>query len=131
MLTPREHGIRNRTFHPRDSAAGGAVNPRAFSERGFIGRLNRMSQVHDSSVMDRLLEPFGRTLTPAVARELVGLRAPSEEQDRIDELAEKCNEGTLSDEERAEYEDYVRVIHFLGIVQAKARAILAREPGKP
>ena len=47
------------------------------------------------------------------------LRAPSEEQDRIDELADKCNEGTLSDEERAEYENYVRAIHFLGIVQAK------------
>jgi hypothetical protein len=90
-----------------------------------------MSQVHDTSVIDRLLEPFGRALTPALARTLVDLRAPLEEQDRIDELAEKCNEGTLSAEERAEYEDYVRVIHFLGIVQAKARAILAREPGQP
>ncbi len=90
-----------------------------------------MSQVHDSSVMDRLLEPFGRTLTPALARELVELRASAEEQDRIDELAEKCNEGTLSAEERAEYEDYVQALHFLGIVQAKARAILARTPEQP
>ena len=90
-----------------------------------------MRQVHDSSVMNRLLEPFGQKLTPALARELVDLRAPSEEQDRIDELAEKCNEGTLSAEERAEYEDYVRAIHFLGIVQAKARAILARKPEQP
>jgi len=112
-------------------ASSDADNPRAFSERGFIGRLNRMSQVHDTSVIDRLLEPFGRALTPAMARALVDLRAPSEDQDRIDELAEKCNEGSLSAEERAEYEDYIRVIHFLGIVQAKARAILAREPGQP
>jgi hypothetical protein len=112
-------------------ASSGADNPQAFSERGFIGRLNRMRQVHDSSVMNRLLEPFGQKLTPALARELVDLRAPSEEQDRIDELAEKCNEGTLSAEERAEYEDYVRAIHFLGIVQAKARAILARKPEQP
>ena len=51
-----------------------ADNPRAFSERGFIGRLNRMSQVHDTSVIDRLLEPFGRALTPALARTLVDLR---------------------------------------------------------
>ncbi len=90
-----------------------------------------MSQVNETSVMDRLLEPFGRALTPALAQVLVDLRAPSEEQDRIAELAEKCNAGTLSAEERAEYEDYVRAIHFLGIVQAKARAILAREPGQP
>ena|SRR5271166_1074713 len=102
-----------------------------FPNADALGRLNRMSQVQDTSVIDRLLEPFGRALTPALARTLVDLRAPLEEQDRIDELAEKCNEGTLSDEERAEYEDYVRVIHFLGIVQAKARAILAREPGQP
>jgi len=60
----------------------------------------------------------------------VDLRAPAEEQDRIDELAEKCNEGTLSDEERAEYTDYVQAIHFLGIVQAKARAVLARDSGQ-
>ncbi len=75
-----------------------------------------MSQVHDTSVMGRLLKPFGRTSTPALARVLVDLRAPSDEQHRIDDLAEKCNEGTLSDEVRAEYEDYVRAIHFLGIV---------------
>lgn len=49
----------------------------------------------------------------------------------MDELAEKCNEGTLSAKERAEYEHYVQVIHFLGIVQAKAQAILAREPAQP
>ena len=51
-----------------------------------------MSPVHDSSVMDRLLEPFGRALTPAMARVLVDLRAPSEDQDRIDELAEIARE---------------------------------------
>ena len=73
-------------------ASSGADNPQAFSECGFIGRLNRMSQVHDSSVMDRLLEPFGRALTPALARVLVDLRAPSEDRDRIDELAEIARE---------------------------------------
>ena len=112
-------------------ASSDADNPRAFSERGFIGRLNRMSQVHDTSVIDRLLEPFGRARRRPWLERWWTFAAPSEDQDRIDELAEKCNEGTLSAEERAEYEDYIRVIHFLGIVQAKARAILAREPGQP
>jgi hypothetical protein len=81
-----------------------------------------MSQDHDSSAMDRLLEPFGRALTPALARALVDLRAPSEDQDRIDELAEKCNEGSLSDEERAEYEDYVRAIHFRDFLRCGGQA---------
>ena len=99
--------------------------------KGLTAGSGRIGPVDDDPVMDRLLEPLGRALTPELARALVDLRAPAEEQDRIDELAEKCNEGTLSAEERAEYEEYVRAIHFVGTVQARARAILAKEPGQP
>ena len=83
-----------------------------------------MSQIQQTSPLDRLLEPFGRSLTPDVAQELVELRAAPDVQDRIDELAEKCNEGTLTEEERSEYERYVQAIHLIGILQAKARAVL-------
>jgi hypothetical protein len=84
-----------------------------------------MIQTLPTSLLDQLLGPLGRTMTPEFARELVELRAPGEVQARIDELAEKCNEGQLSDEERSEYEDYVRAIHMIGILQKKARKVLA------
>jgi hypothetical protein len=82
-----------------------------------------MNQTPQTSPLERLLEPFERSLTPSVAQELVELRAPADVQERIDELAEKCDEGTLTEEERGEYEEYVRAIHLIGILQAKARAI--------
>ena len=80
----------------------------------------------DATVLDRLLDPFGRILTPTVARDLVGLRFDRKAQSRIDNLARKCNEGTLTDAERNEYETYVYAIDFIAILQAKARNLLKR-----
>jgi hypothetical protein len=82
-----------------------------------------------STAIDRILDPVGRCLTPEVARALVGLRADAETQARIEELADKCTEETLSPAERAEYEAYVAAIDFLTILQAKAQAALARASG--
>jgi hypothetical protein len=76
-------------------------------------------------LLNRLLEPVGRCLSEEAARALVGLRADEEAQARVGELAEKCNEGTLSAEERAEYEAYVMAAGIVAILQAQARARLA------
>jgi hypothetical protein len=76
-------------------------------------------------ILDRLLDPVSRCLTDNAARELAGLRADEETQARVRDLAEKCNEGTLSTEERAEYESYVMAASVVAILQAKARARLA------
>jgi hypothetical protein len=74
--------------------------------------------------LDRLVEPMVQTFTPEVARSLVRLRADPESQARMDELAEKCNEGRLTSEEREEYETSVRFANYLAIIQAKARRLL-------
>ena len=77
-----------------------------------------------NSIIDRLAEPVVRTLTPKVAKALVKLRADPELQRRMDELAEKCNEGQLTPGEREEYESSIRFGNFIAILQAKARALL-------
>ena len=77
-----------------------------------------------TQVLDRLLEPVGESLSPKSARKLASLRADKETQAYVDELAEKCNEGTLSVEERAEYEAYTMAASVVAILQAKARARL-------
>jgi hypothetical protein len=82
-----------------------------------------------SSALDRLLDPIGRCLTPEVARALIALHADEETQARIDDLADKCTEGTLSPAERAEYEAYVAAVDFLTVLQAKARGALAQAAG--
>jgi hypothetical protein len=77
-----------------------------------------------TAVIDRVLDPFTECLSPDVARRIVDLRADREVQEALDRLAEKANEGTLSEAERAEYEEYLQVLHFVTILQAKARRYL-------
>jgi len=45
----------------------------------------------------------------------------------MDELAEKCNEGQLPPDERFEYETSIRFRNFIAILQAKARASVAKQ----
>jgi hypothetical protein len=78
----------------------------------------------NTATLERLVEPVARTLTPEVARALVALRADPALQARMDELAEKCNEGKLTPDEREEYDTSVRFGNFLAILQAKARRLL-------
>ena len=46
-------------------------------------------------------------------------------QRRIEQLAERANEGELTAEEQAENEGYVRANKFVAILQAKARKLLS------
>jgi hypothetical protein len=77
-----------------------------------------------ASALGRFVDPIASILTPEVADKLVRLRADDELQARLDELAEKCNEGQLTDKERREYDDYIAAIDFISLLQAKARALL-------
>lgn len=74
--------------------------------------------------LDRLLEPFAGCLTPDVAAKVADLRADDTMQNRIDYLAARSNEGTLTTEERDEYAGYLHAIDVIAILQAKARSQL-------
>jgi hypothetical protein len=89
-----------------------------------------MSQTQQTpaNVLSQLLEPVGRLMPVEFARELAALKATPEVQARIDELADKCNEGELTEAERAEYDAYVDAIDVISILQAQARSVLARQP---
>ena len=77
------------------------------------------------SPLERLLDPVARCFTPEVAQRLADIRPDPRTQARIDELAEKANEGTLAPAEQAEYQGYVEAIDIVSILQAKARRLLA------
>ncbi|MBI3880382.1 MAG: hypothetical protein HY301_10015 [Verrucomicrobia bacterium] len=85
-----------------------------------------MRNERGSAVLDELLEPVSRCFNLDVARALAALRASDTTQARVDELAEKCNEGRLTADEQKEYEAYVQASTLIGILQAKARRILAQ-----
>ena len=73
-----------------------------------------------------MLEPFTQALTPELTEHLANLKALPEVQSRVSELAEKCNEGELSEAERAEYEAFVRGGNLINIIKAKARKALSQ-----
>jgi hypothetical protein len=75
--------------------------------------------------IDRVLDPLARCLTPDVARRMLSVEMDPVTRQHLDQLAAKANEGTLTEDERAEYEEYVDAIDFVGILQAKARAFLS------
>lgn len=76
---------------------------------------------HEPSALAQILEPLAQCLTPDVAEAIINLRADSVLQARVDLLASKRTEGTLTDDERDEYESYVHATNFISILQAKAR----------
>ena len=87
-----------------------------------------MSHRSNIAVLDSLFDPVTECFTPDVARRIASLRATPEVQARLDELADKCNDGTLTPEEHSLYEAAVRAVNFIGVLQAKARAMLANGP---
>jgi hypothetical protein len=75
-------------------------------------------------MLDRMLDSFGRILTPDAAERLVRFRFDRKTRARIDRLARKCNEGTLTEAERSDYESAVHAIDFIALLQAKARSLV-------
>ena len=67
----------------------------------------------ETTTVEQLIGPLGACLSPDVARRIVDLRADAKLQARVDELADKANFGTISDEERCEYEKYVSFASFV------------------
>ena len=83
-------------------------------------------QKKSPAVLDRLLEPIGRCLTPRAARELLKLRADDDAQSHIENLERKSTAGKLTAEERSEYEALVAAGTVIAILQAHARHVLAK-----
>ena len=83
----------------------------------------------NAPTIDQLIEPVGQCLTREVAERLVALRANPELQVEVDRLAEKANQGTLTADERTQYEQYVSFAQFVTLLQIEARELLDGRSG--
>ncbi len=81
-----------------------------------------------TSLLGQVIEPLGRCLTPAAAKEILSLRADERARRRLHRLAAKCDAGTLTPEERAEYQLFVEVGDLVALLQARAHRYLAEHP---
>ena len=80
-----------------------------------------------TSLLDSFLDPVVEFLPADTARRIIELRIEPELQHRLDELAEKANQGALSDGEREEYEGYIEELDVIAIFKLKAKAALRRQ----
>jgi hypothetical protein len=85
-----------------------------------------MTKTSNGRIFERILNPVSASLNEEAARKLIGLKADRKAQARVARLARKCNDGTLTSNERTEYETYVLAGEFVAVLQAQARIHLAR-----
>jgi hypothetical protein len=85
--------------------------------------------VQQTSYIGRFLEPVTEILPREALERIVHFRFDDQTRDRAANLAAKANEGQLTDDERAEYAEYVEALDLIGVMQASARAILAKHGG--
>jgi hypothetical protein len=76
----------------------------------------------EPAIVERLV------VSPHAAEAVLSMEFTQADKERMHELAEKNNQGTISEDERAEMEGYRRVGTFLGLMQSKARLVLRNEP---
>ena len=77
-----------------------------------------------TTILHRVLEPVLRSLPPEAARQIVRAEADEDLQQRVQELAGRANEGTLTPDEQREYEAYVDAGDIVATLQAVARKLL-------
>lgn len=75
--------------------------------------------------IERILEPVTACLTPEVAQRILDVRLDDPiMMQRLEFLREKANEGTLTEQERAEYEGFVEGNDLLMLIKDQARSML-------
>ena len=72
------------------------------------------------TVFAESLAPVEACLNIESANAILNLPPNPRVQSRVGSLAEKCNQGTITPNERSEYDALIWADHFLGILQAKA-----------
>jgi len=83
-----------------------------------------------SAALNQILEPLSRSLNVEAARALAAVQIEPWIQARIEELADRCNEGLLSASERAEYQSYVEGAEILALLKLKAWRFLRDHGGE-
>ena len=104
---------------------------RSASNHSVAGRYlvlycRQMATVTEADIFSRVIDPSNPTLTAEAARAILQLGYTDADHARMQLLARKSNEGTLSADERREFEGYVFVGDVLAMLKSKARASLQK-----
>ena len=86
---------------------------------------------NEADILSRVIAPGKPDLPPPMAEMILALTFPNEDHQRMNQLAQKAREGTLTGPEQAEIDAYERVGHFISLLQSKARLSLNQTEPNP
>jgi hypothetical protein len=78
------------------------------------------------AIFGRMIQAENGSLDRGLARYLLTLGFPKPDQQRMNDLASRNQEGLLNSNEQEELQNYVRSGHLLALLQSKARKSLKR-----
>ncbi|WP_435020100.1 hypothetical protein TA3x_001646 [Tundrisphaera sp. TA3] len=81
------------------------------------------------TAMDRMLDQFSGCLNEEAARRVLAWKMDAETEARVETLGEKANQGSITGEERDEYQSYVEIADIIAILKLKAKRFLAMQDG--
>jgi hypothetical protein len=81
----------------------------------------------EAAIWARLIESQPNELTPEAARYLLALQFQESDQARVQELADRSQAGTLSEDDAREFDSYLHIGNLLAVMQSKARLVLDRQ----
>lgn len=80
----------------------------------------------ESAVLSRIVDPQRGSWPPEAAQAILSLTMPSNDRQKMDLLASKAANGTLTPDEELEIEGYRQVCRLLDLLKARARASLTQ-----
>jgi hypothetical protein len=86
--------------------------------------MNPEATLPSPGILTEIVEPEGPMESPQVARELLSLHLKEEAKNRIRELLQKKNAGTITPAEQSTLEEYILAGEFLDLLHVKARRTL-------
>lgn len=86
--------------------------------------MSTIAPTSEADILARIVDPDRANLPHDFANSILGYEFRQEDRDRMDLLAEKARQGTLSPDEQIEIDRYERVGNFLALLKSKARRSL-------
>lgn len=86
--------------------------------------MNPQATLPTAGVLSEIVEPTGSVESPLVAKELLSLHLKDEAKNRIRELLQKKNAGTITPAEQTTLEEYLVAGELIDLLHAKARRTL-------
>jgi hypothetical protein len=89
-------------------------------------REQAMTRNTGAAILNRLIDPETDDLSSEAATSLLELDFPEADHVRMAELSSMAQTAALTEEDRIELEEYIRVADLLAVLQSKARRSLLR-----